>query len=119
LSAFEIRHGTLNIVSTLDPFFLINFSNVHIQRLFAKFVDSPYYSKSEICGGAVTVSFKVPPLAGDALLTMLHPLLKNMLQTIDHFEISCLGGPFSWLEKPRNYMGRDLDCMADVLMRFH
>jgi hypothetical protein len=28
--------------------------------------------------------FKVPPLASDALLTMLHPLLKNMLQTIDH-----------------------------------
>jgi hypothetical protein len=50
---------------------------------------------------------------------MLHPLLKNMLQTIDHFEISCLGAPFSWLEKPRNHMGRDLDCIADVLMRFH
>jgi hypothetical protein len=24
---------------------------------FAKFVDSPYYSKSELCGGAATVSF--------------------------------------------------------------
>jgi hypothetical protein len=24
---------------------------------FAKFVDSPYYSESELCGGAVTVSF--------------------------------------------------------------
>jgi hypothetical protein len=23
------------------------------------------------------------------------------------------------LEKPRNRMGRDLDCMADVLMGFH
>jgi hypothetical protein len=34
--------------------------------------------------------FKVPTFASDALLTMLHPLLKNMLQTIDHFEISCL-----------------------------
>jgi hypothetical protein len=30
-----------------------------------------------------------------------------------------LGAPFSWLEKPRNRMGRDLDCMADVLMGFH
>jgi hypothetical protein len=34
--------------------------------------------------------------------------------------ISCLGAPpFSWLEKPRNRMGRDLDCMADGLMGFH
>jgi hypothetical protein len=34
--------------------------------------------------------FQVTPLASNALLTMLHLLLKNMLQTIDHFEISCL-----------------------------
>jgi hypothetical protein len=60
--------------------------------------------------------FEVPPLASDALLTTLYPLLKNVLQTVDHFEISCLGAPFSWLEKPRNRMGRDLDCMANVLM---
>jgi hypothetical protein len=41
-------------------------SRVIIQKLldefllrgqFEKFVDSPYYSKSELCGGAVTVSF--------------------------------------------------------------
>jgi hypothetical protein len=57
--------------------------------------------------------FEVPPLANDALLTTLHPLLENVLQTVDHFEISCLGSPFSWLEE------RDLDCMADVLMGFH
>jgi hypothetical protein len=61
---------------------------------------------------------KVPPLASNALLTMLHPLLENVLQTTDHFKI-CLGAPFSWLEKPRNHMGQDLDCMADVLMGFH
>jgi hypothetical protein len=63
--------------------------------------------------------FKVPPLASDALLTTLYPLLENVLETVDHFEISCLGDPFSWLEKPTNLMGRDLDCMADVLMGFH
>jgi hypothetical protein len=34
-------------------------------------------------------------------------------------EISCLGAPFPWLEKPKNRMGRDTDCMADVLMGFH
>jgi hypothetical protein len=48
--------------------------------------------------------FKVPPLESDALLTVLHPLLKNVLQTVDHFKISCLIGSFSWLEKPRNHM---------------
>jgi hypothetical protein len=58
-------------------------------------------------------------MARDALLTTLHPLLENVLQTVDHFENSCLlGAPFSQLEKPRNLMGRDLDCMADVLMEF-
>jgi hypothetical protein len=63
--------------------------------------------------------FEVPPLASDALLTVLHPLLENVLQTVDNFEISCLGAPFSWLEKSRNRMGQDLDCMAHVLMGFH
>jgi hypothetical protein len=63
--------------------------------------------------------FEVPPLASDALLTTLQPFLENVLQTVDHFEISCLGTPFSWLEKPRNRMGRDLGCVADVLMGFH
>jgi hypothetical protein len=37
---------------------------------------------------------KVPPLASDALLTVLHPLLKNLLQTVDHYEMSCLRAPF-------------------------
>jgi hypothetical protein len=58
-------------------------------------------------------------LVSNALLTELHPLLENVLQTIDHFKISCLRAPFSWLEKPRNHMERDLDCMADVLIGFH
>jgi hypothetical protein len=63
--------------------------------------------------------FEVSSLASDALLTTLHLLLENVLHTVDHFEISCLGAPFSWLGKPRNHMGRDLDCMADVLMGFY
>jgi hypothetical protein len=58
-------------------------------------------------------------LASDALLTTLHPLLKNMLQTIDHFGISCLGTPFSQLEKPRNHTGQDLNLIVDVLIGFH
>jgi hypothetical protein len=51
--------------------------------------------------------FELPPLASDALLTTLHPLLENVLRIVDHFEISCLEAPFSWLEKPRNRMGSD------------
>jgi hypothetical protein len=47
------------------------------------------------------------------------PTSRKRLQTVDHFEISYLRAPFSWLEKPRNRMGRDLYCMADVLMGFH
>jgi hypothetical protein len=65
------------------------------------------------------VFLEVSPLASDALVTTLHPLLENVLQTFDHFEISCFGAPFSWLETPRNLMGRDLNCMANVLMGFH
>jgi hypothetical protein len=53
--------------------------------------------------------FEVHPSASDGLLTTLHPLLENVLQTVDHLEISCLKEPFSWLEKPRNRMGRDLN----------
>jgi hypothetical protein len=58
-------------------------------------------------------------LASDALLTTLYPLFENVLQIVDRFDISCIETPFSWLEKPRNRLGRDLDCMVDVLMGFH
>jgi hypothetical protein len=49
--------------------------------------------------------FETPPFASDALLTTLHSLPENVLRIVDHFEISCLGAHFSWLEKPRNGMG--------------
>jgi hypothetical protein len=89
---------------------------VYVRGTFAKFVDSLLrVGTLWRCGDSLF--FEVPPLASDELLTTLHPLFENM--TVDHFEISCLGAPFSWLEKPRNRMGRGLDCMADVLMGFH
>jgi hypothetical protein len=81
---------------------------MNLRGLFAKFMDSPCYSKLELRGGAVTVSF-LRYLPWDVLTTMLHPLLENVLQTIDHLKISCLGAPFSWLEKPGNHMGQDLN----------
>jgi hypothetical protein len=56
---------------------------MYIRGPFAKFVDSPYYSESELRGGALTMSFfEVPPFGSDALLTTLHPLLENILQTV-------------------------------------
>jgi hypothetical protein len=64
--------------------------------------------------------FEVPPLASDALLTTLHLLLENVLQTVRRKlqEDSGIGGfdLLMWLEKPKNLMGRELDCMTDVLM---
>jgi hypothetical protein len=73
---------------------------------FAKFVNSPYYSESELCGGAVTVSFS-KYLRWQAMLFLQRPthFLENVLQTFDNFEISCLEVPLSWLEKPRYCMG--------------
>jgi hypothetical protein len=59
------------------------------------------------CGAGLF--FEVPPLASDALLTMLYPLLENVLQTVDHLKILCLGAPISWLKKPRYHMGQDLN----------
>jgi hypothetical protein len=92
----------------------------HIRGPVANFVDSLYYSESELCVGVVTVSFsKYLPWQAMHFLQRSTPLLENLLQTVDHLETSCLGAPFSWLEKPRNRMRRDLDCMADVLMGFH
>jgi hypothetical protein len=88
-------------------------SHLKVRRLTLLFrVGTPWR-----CGDGLF--FGVPPLASDALLTTFHPLIENVLQTFNHFEISYLGAPFSWLEKPRNRMGRDLDCMTDVLMGFY
>jgi hypothetical protein len=44
-------------------------------------------------------------LESDALLTTLHALLENVLQTVDHLEISCLGTPFSGLKRPKIVWG--------------
>jgi hypothetical protein len=76
-------------------------------------VDSPYYSESELCGGAVTVSFSkylhwqaynAPPTSRKRAADRWS--LRNFLPQ----------SSFLCLEKPRNRMRQDLDCMADVLM---
>jgi hypothetical protein len=51
-------------------------------------VDSTYYFDLELCGGAVMLSFKALPLAHDALLTMLHPLLKSFRRIAEQAVLS-------------------------------
>jgi hypothetical protein len=95
----------------------------HVRRPFANFVDSPYYSESELCGGAMTVSFsKYFPWQAMLFLqrptnfskTCCTPFAASFRRIVEQAVLPRT--PFSWLEKPRNRIGRDLDCMADVLM---
>jgi len=46
------------------------------------------------------VFFEVPPLASNALLTMLHPLLENVLQTVDNSKLLALELPFHGWKSP-------------------
>jgi hypothetical protein len=84
-------------------------------------VDSPYYSESELCEGTVTASFS----------KYLHWQAMYYLQRSTHFSKICceslIASKFLALELPFHgwkspeiaWAGRELDCMADVLMRFH
>jgi hypothetical protein len=63
--------------------FKSRFERTYIRGPFEKFVDSPYYSELELCGGAVTVSFsKYLPWQAMHFLQRSHPLLENVLQTV-------------------------------------
>jgi hypothetical protein len=54
----------------------------YIRGPFEKFMDSPYYSVSELCGGAVTVSSS-KYLSWQAMhFLTLHPLFENVLQAV-------------------------------------
>jgi hypothetical protein len=92
-----------------------------IRGPFAKFVDSPYYSEYELCGGVVTVSF-----SKYLLWQAMHFLQRSI-----HFSKTCCRPlitskflaselPFhGWKSPEIAWAGRDLVCMADVLMGFH
>jgi hypothetical protein len=76
-------------------------------RAICKVQDLPYYSKLELCGGAVMVSFfEVPPLASDSFLTMLHPLLENMLQMLIILKFLALEFPFHGWRSPEIEWGK-------------
>jgi hypothetical protein len=80
----------------------------YVRGPFAQFVDSPYYFESELCGGAVTVTFS-KYLSWQAMHFLQRSTNFSKTHCRPLFEISCLGAPFSLLEKPRNRMGRDLN----------
>jgi hypothetical protein len=48
---------------------------------------------------------EVSPLATDAILTTLHPLLENVLQTVDQFKIIALELPFHGWKSPEIAQG--------------
>jgi hypothetical protein len=58
----------------------------YVQGLFAKFVDSPYYFKSELCGGAVMVSFS----------KYLPWQVMHFLQRSTHFSKTCCRLLITW-----------------------
>jgi hypothetical protein len=83
-----------------------------IRGPFAKFVDSPYYSESELCGRAETVSFRSTSLGKEcASYNAPHTSRKCAADRLPQASESSgagdfdLGAPSSRLEKPRNRMG--------------
>jgi hypothetical protein len=82
--------------------FMQKYSNCRMYGAFASYVVLKFYRRSHVTTMAVSkvrglnlllrvrilwryddgLFFEVPPLASDALLTTLHPLLENMLQTV-------------------------------------
>jgi len=63
---------------------------MNIRGPFAKFVDSPYYSESELCGGAVTVSLSKYSLGKRFTSYNAPSTCPKRDADADHFEISCL-----------------------------
>jgi hypothetical protein len=45
-------------------------------------------------------------MAGDTLLTTLHPLLENVLQSVDHFKFIALELPFRGWKRPEIAWGQ-------------
>jgi hypothetical protein len=91
---------------------------VIIRGPFEKFVDSPY--ESELCGGAVTVSFSkyLPWQATHCIQRSVH-FSKMCCRPLITSKFLASELPFHGWKSPEIAWGRDLDCMADVLMGFH
>jgi hypothetical protein len=82
----------------------------HLQWPFVKFVDSPYFSESELCGCAVMVSFsKYLSLGKRCTSYNAPPTSRKRAPDSLSLRNFLLGAPFSSLEKPRYRMGRNLN----------
>jgi hypothetical protein len=91
-----------------------------IRGPLAKFVDSPYYSESVLCGGAVTVSFsKYLPWQAMHFLQRSAHFSKTCCRPLITSKFLASELTFHGWKSPEIAWGRDLDCMADVLMGFH
>jgi hypothetical protein len=77
------------------------------------------WTHSELCKGAVTVTFRSTSLGKRWTSYNAPPTSRKRAADRWSLRNFLLRAPFSWLGKPRNRMGWDLDCMADVLMGFH
>jgi hypothetical protein len=83
-------------------------------------VDSPYYSESELCGDAVTVSFsKYLPWQAMHFLRRSTYFSKTCCRPLITSKFLASELPFHGWKSPQIAWGRDLDCISDVLMVFH
>jgi hypothetical protein len=81
-----------------------------------KFVDSPYYSEPELCGGAVTVSIsKYLPWQAMNFMQLSTQFSKTCCRPLITSKFHASELPFHGWKSPEIAWRRDLDCMADVL----
>jgi hypothetical protein len=91
-----------------------------VRRPFAKFLDSPYYSESELCGGAVTVSFsKYLPWQAMHFLQRSTHFSKPCSRPLITSKFLALELPIHGWKSPEIACGRDMDLMTDALMGFY
>jgi hypothetical protein len=86
--------------------FLKKTGSCHIRGLYEKYVDSPYYSKSELCGGMVTVSFlKYLPWQGVHFLQHSTHFSKTCCRPLITSEFLALELPFRGWKSPEITQG--------------
>jgi hypothetical protein len=83
-------------------------------------VGSPHYSVSKLCGETVMVSFSnyLSWQAMHFLQRSIH-FSKTYCKLLITSKFVASKLPFHGWKSPRNLMGQDLDCIADVLTGFH
>jgi hypothetical protein len=100
---------------------------MYVRGPFERFVDLPHYSESELCGGAVTVSFSkyLPWQAMHFLQRFTHfsktccrPFAASFRRIVEQAVLTSELPLHGW-QSPEITWDEIWDCMADVLMGFH